>query len=241
MGVTVKAKGMGRSSPSRKVVTNRKGGSFTGYLPSFKNGESTQYESTLEDDYAYLLGADPDVKWFREQPPPITWTDGVSWFTSWFDFEVHLWSGKVYVTEIKPYRKVVKRGLVELFGFARETVRRTTWDGVHTYDDLELWTERELRVEPRLMNAKLLVRSQTTYSDPSHELAMLSAISDMRRTSDTTTIRRLRSASGLDRVGGNGAKQGYWWVIRMIARGDLIPVDPTQALDDFAVVRFAVR
>jgi hypothetical protein len=65
------------------------------------------------------------------------------------------------------------------------------------------------------------------------QLALLSAVSSIRRLSDRATVRELRSASNL-------GPAAYWEVIRMVARGQLIPVDPAALLDDRAVVRFAV-
>jgi hypothetical protein len=225
MSVSNRAQRMGRSIASRRVVTYRSH-HFTGYVPSIKNERMIQYESILERDYIQLIESDLDVVGYTEQPTPLTWSDGVENYTTTFDFEVKRVDGRLYLVEVKPLSKVIKYGLDELYGFARAAAIASK------YSNLELWTDREIRAMPRLLNAELLVAASTTFRDDEVQHKMRSAVLDLQRLSDRTTIGGLRLAAGL----GNAA---YWAIIRMIAGGELIPINPSAALDDDAVVRFA--
>lgn len=225
MSVQTRAMHIGRSDASRKVVTYRSG-HFTGFVPSRKNKDMVQYESILERDYIMLLEADGDVARYTEQPAAIEWSDGVDFHTTTFDFCVTLSSGKRYLVEVKPLAKVVKYGLDELYGYARAAAKD------QGYDDLELWTDRELKAEPRLLNAVLVASATTTFESADVQLALLTAIREIRRITSRVTVRELRAASKL----GDAA---YWAIVRMVARGQLIPAHRTAPLDDTAVLMFA--
>jgi hypothetical protein len=225
MTVVNRARHMGRSVATRKVVTYRSG-HFTGYVPSTKNGRMIQYESILERDFIQLIEADRDVVSYSEQPTPLEWSDGYEFFKTTFDFCVERSDGRRYLVEVKPLSKVIKYRLDLLYGFARAAAKEAG------YDEFELWTDRELKAMPRLLNAELQVASATTFEDESCLLTMLSTASELRRRSDRTTVREMRAASNL----GHAA---YWAVIRMVARGQLVPLDPTAPLDDSAVLIFA--
>jgi hypothetical protein len=216
---------MGRSIASRKVVTYRSG-HFTGFVPSSKNSRMIQYESILERDYIQLVESDRDVVGYSEQPTPLDWSNGVEFFETTFDFRVERTDGRTYLVEVKPLSKVIKYRLDLLYGFARAAAK------AKGYDDFELWTDRELKALPRLGNAELLVSSLTTFEDQATMLAIHSAVSEIGKCSDRATIRELRSVSNL------GA-EGYWAVVRLVARGQLIPLDPLAPLDDAAVLLIA--
>lgn len=225
MSVQTRATHIGRSDATRKVVTYRSG-HFTGFVPSRKNEDMVQYESILERDYIQLLESDPGVLKYSEQPKPLRWSDGEHSYVTTFDFVVTRRDKTRYLAEVKPLTKVIKYKLDELYGYARAAAIA---DG---YGDFELWTDREIRAMPRLGNAELIVSSATAFSELAFELALLTAIDSMRRHSDRATIRELRAASKLGQV-------GYWQIIRMVARGQLIPVDATASLDDRAILMFA--
>jgi hypothetical protein len=225
MAAVNRAGRMGRSVSSRQVV-NYRSGHFTGYVPSLKNNRMIQYESILERDYIMLIEADLDVVAYSEQPEALKWSDGKAFYMTTFDFCVTTSVGKEYLVEIKPLAKVIKYQLDVLYGYARAAAKN------QGYDDLELWTDRELKAAPRLLNAELVAAGATTFESAETEIALLTAISAIRRISDRATVRELRAASNL------GAA-AYWAVIRMVARGQLIPVDRTAALDDRAVLMFA--
>jgi len=225
MSVANRALKMGRSESTRKVVTYRSA-HFTGYVPSVKNNRMIQYESILERDYIKLIEADRDVVGYNEQPKALTWSDGIDFYTTTFDFSVTTSASKKYLVEIKPLAKVIKYQLDVLYGYARAAAK------TKGYDDLELWTDRELKAAPRLLNAELVSSGATTFESAETQRALLTAISAIRRISDRATVRELRAASNL------GAA-AYWAVIRMVARGQLIPVDRTVPLDDRAVLMIA--
>lgn len=218
MSVKNRAMKMGRSIASRKVVTYRSG-HFTGFVPSSKNNRMIQYESILERDYIQLVESDLGVVRYTEQPTPLTWSDGFDDYTTTFDFEVERADGRRYLVEVKPISKVIKYRLDLLYGFARAAAK------AKEYDEFELWTDRELKALPRLANAELLVSSVTTFEDQATVLAIRDAVSEIGNHSDRATIRELRSAANL------GAK-GYWAVIRLVAQGQLSPLDPLAPFDD---------
>ncbi|RQH12666.1 TnsA endonuclease N-terminal domain-containing protein [Bradyrhizobium sp. RP6] len=224
MSVQTRAMHIGRSDASRKVVTYRSG-HFTGFVPSRKNKDMVQYESILERDYIQLLESDPDVLKYSEQPKALRWSDGVQNYKTTFDFVVTRRDGTKYLVEVKPLAKVIKYKLNELYGYARAAAI------AKGYSDLELWTDREIRAMPRLGNAELIVSSETGFREQAFELALFTAIASMRRHADRATIRELRAASKL----GTAA---YWQIIRMVARGQLIPADATAPLDDRAILMF---
>lgn len=186
-----RARHMGRSVATRKVVTYRSG-HFTGYVPSMKNDRMVQYESILERDFTQLLEADGEVAGYSEQPTPLEWTDGYEFFKTTFDFCVQRHDGRRYLVEVKPLSKVRKYRLDLLYGFARAAAKQAG------YDEFELWTDRELKAMPRLLNAELQVAAATTFEDQSVLLTMLSTASELRRVSDRTTVREMRAASNLD-------------------------------------------
>ena len=225
MTVVNRARHMGRSVATREVVTYRSG-HFTGYVPSIMNGRMVQYESILERDFIQLIESDRGVVGYSEQPPPLEWTNGYEFFTTTFDFCVERNDGRRYLVEVKPLSKVMKYRLDLLYGFARAAAKQAG------YHEFELWTDRELKAMPRLLNAELMVAGTTTFKDKSSFLTMLSIATKLRRLSDRTTVRAMRAASSL----GHAA---YWAVIRMVACGQLVPADPAAPLDDNAVLMFA--
>jgi hypothetical protein len=222
MSVKNRALKMGRSVSSRKVVTYRSG-HFTGYVPSVKNERMIQYESILERDYIQLIETDREIISYSEQPVPLKWSDGIDHFVTTFDFKVERDGGREYLVEVKPLARVIKYRLDELYGYARAAAK------AEGYDDFELWTDRELKALPRLPNAELLTSSKTTFEDQGAELAIQSAVSAIGKKSRHTTIRELRSVSKL-------GSRAYWSVIKMVARGELVPVDPAAPLDDNAIM-----
>ncbi|ABE37264.1 hypothetical protein RPD_0024 [Rhodopseudomonas palustris BisB5] len=221
MVVRNKAAKITRSDATRRVVTYRSG-HFTGYVASRKSSTVVQYESILERDFIYLLETDRDVLWFSEQPAPLKFSDGIAHHTWTLDFEIERSSGR-YLVEVKPLSKVKKYRLDVIYGFARAAAKASG------YQNLELWTDRELKALPRLPNAEILVGSDTTYHDPAYDLALLSTIAEIAKVSERTTVRELRSLSRLGPL-------SYRAVMRQIAIGGLIPADSTVFLGDDAIL-----
>jgi hypothetical protein len=208
---------MGRPVATRKVVTYRRD-NFTGFVPSRKNGRMVQHESLLERDYIQLLESDPGVIACSEQPIPLKRSDGVNSYETTFDFSVTGSFGRKYLGEIKPLSKVIKYGLDVCT--ATHGLRQRAKDTMIS------------NCGPNGRSERCRGSATPSCSSPS-QLALLSAVNSIRRLSDRATIRELRSASNL-------GPAAYWEIIRMVARGQLIPVDPTAPLDDRAVVRFAM-
>lgn len=222
MAVVNNAHYVGRSEASRKVVTHRKM-NFTGWVFSKKNECLVAYESLLERDYIQLVEVDPNVKSYREQPEPLTWSDGHDTYRTTFDFAVTRHDGARYLVEIKPFAKVVKYGLDELYGFVRHAAKRQGYDG------FELWTDREIRATPRLGNAELLVSANTAAIDRTDEMTMQICVRLLRKNAARVSIGELRASSGL-------GPKAYWQILRMVAAGQLVPADRSAALNDAAVL-----
>jgi len=154
--------------PVRKVVT-RSGKRFRGKFPSRKLGRMVQWESLLERDAILILEHRPDVDWYEEQPSEEIYYDayGTAWrYTP--DFGVRLTNGSEFHIEVKPLGKLVdvdlchKLALIELR--YKETGRR-----------FEIWTEREIRADPRFSTLRTIHRARVRLDnfDTEQQLAQL--------------------------------------------------------------------
>lgn len=224
MPTITRARHIGRSTSTRKVVTYRSG-HFTGFVPSQKNGRVIKYESILERDYIQLVEADPEIESYTEQPEAIEWSDGIDTFKTTFDFAVEHVGGARHLIEVKPLSKVTKYRLDLLYGFARAAALK------NKYAEFELWTDRELKAAPRLGNAELAVSAVTTTYDPDLLRQLLTAIRQISATTDRMTLRELRSTCGESKD-----RRFYWPIVALVAKGSLVPADPCAPLDDRAVL-----
>lgn len=226
MDIRTRAEAVDPSNASRNVVTGSRD-NFTGYFPSRKNGKLIQYESLLEQRMVRLMEADRNIIKYTDQPDAMEWLDGsYRKRRSTFDFEYRSVDGSKTIVEVKPWARVLKKGLLEEFAFARFELGRQGYN-------FELWTDRELNAGVRLANAEILSSSDTAFSSDELLLRLRSLIFQL---GDRATVAQLRH--GVD--GAEGTNFAWWGIARLIARGEFVLCSPNAPLDDHAAVA-AVR
>lgn len=174
---------------------------------------SAQFESLLESDFLSLLDADPRVHSFACQPHrKVIRTDvhcgGASQRREYTpDFVVKFRDGRVFVVEIKAAYFAEQARWRDLEPIIAKAYRED--DGVNFI----VFTEREIRLEPRLSNAKTMLRHRFSPKDDGTEFA----IRDLLAGSGGMSIGELASAlSEHDNVAVN---QAFGAVMRLGLKG----------------------
>lgn len=146
---------------ARTVIT-RRGRRFRGYFPSPKLGRMVAWESLLERDAILLLECSQGVVFYREQPTLIEYADGERLGMYYPDFEVTREDGDLLHLEIKTSAELAKPEVGSRFRAIAAHYRRQQ-------RDFRIATEREIRREPLLTNARTLayVAGRTGKSLPS--------------------------------------------------------------------------
>lgn len=181
-------------APARRVVTGRRTGSLTGHHPSRKMGATISFESLLESDGIAVLETDPDVVAYWTQPETMTWRepDGrVRRYTP--DVLVQMRSRREY-REIKPATRLRRdpslagrRGRIEAECRAR--------GATHV-----VWTDADIRREPRLSNARAIIAARRTpIRSPADERLLAcagaaSTVAELARVSGVPVEAALRGA-----------------------------------------------
>lgn len=198
--------------PVRKVVT-RSGKGFRGKFPSRKMGCVLQWESLHERDALLICEYTPGIKAYEHQPSEEIFYDEAGKAQRYFpDLKVTFESGDVVWVEVKPSEKLEdpktarKYALVAQY-FSQQQRR------------FEIWTEREIRREPRFSTIKEIHRSRSRFG------VDLTSVARLR--DSTRQQHRLRDAD--EALGGRAN------VLRLIALGEL-RVDVTEPLNDHALV-----
>jgi len=137
-----------KNSRMRKVV-KRSNYRVTGKYPSWKMNRMIQWESTLERDFFYLLDADPTVIAFHEQPACIYYDWCGERRKHYPDVLVEYADHKVLL-EVKPKNKIDEHM------FERTRYLKSEIDEPQLVYDMI--TEEDIRQDPLLPNAKLLLR-----------------------------------------------------------------------------------
>jgi hypothetical protein len=211
---------MNRSIPGDKTTPQLRS-NFTGLFPSGKNDRLISYRSLLERDFIVLLEDDRDVSSFSERPDRLEWSDGCAPRETICEFGYqHAFRGRV-LAAVKPSATLAKYELAELFDLARPYAREAG------YAALEVWTEKEIRVTPRLANAEMRVFQQTPNRNDAHVLAARTAMLDG---GGRMPIGELRDRSNL-------GEDAYRTILRLVADGVFHPEDPDALLDDHAMLR----
>jgi hypothetical protein len=210
----------------RNVVSGRRY-TFTGYVPSSKEGNDFRqiaYESLLERDFIQILEDDEDVASYQDRSEAVVWTDTEGCKRRYLpDFDILMKNGKRVCVEVKPFGRIVRKGLVPHY----ERIGRHAVEGGR-FDHFEIWTEFEIRGRDALYNAELrnvgrLNRGGSALS-PS-----LSVAGAMRTSGGRSTLGDLRRLSGLP-------NDSFWAVIGSLAGREIHLEDPLRAIDDDSVV-----
>jgi hypothetical protein len=189
------------------------------------NYRMVRYDGVLSCDFIICLEDDPSVVSYWEKPGEFRWTDGLRWKRYTPDYAVVLNDNRRIGVEVRPIKSVVKSRFLEKLPFIRRAAL------ANGYDDFELWTEQEIRVQPRLANAALIASSRSFLADEAalHRMRLV-----IRESGGRGGVRHLRQASGL----GN---QAFRTIVRLIGLGDLRMVDASIPLDDHAAVEIPSR
>jgi hypothetical protein len=214
---------MNRSIPGDKTTPQLRS-NFTGLFPSSKNERLISYRSLLERDFIVLLEDDRKVSSYSERPDPFEWSDGCARETICEFAYQHAVRGRILAV-VKPASTLAKHELIEIFDLARPHARKAG------YADIEVWTEKEVRVTPRLANAEMRVFQQTPNRDDAHVLAARTAMLDG---GGRITIGELRDRSNL-------GQDAYRTILRLVADGVFHSEDPDALLDDHAMLRAKSR
>lgn len=136
--------------PARKVVTGRRTGALTGYHPSRKMGAPVPFESLLELDALVLLEVDWKVVQFATQPVTFQWRDAgrVRRYTP--DLLVVTALGRTF-REVKPARRLARDPVL------RGRRERIEAECAALGADFEVWTDKDIRREPRLSNSRAVL------------------------------------------------------------------------------------
>lgn len=134
--------------PARHVVTPT-GGIVRGKFPSSKACRMISFEELLERDALYLFEFSPQIKDIHQQPFKFFYpcAGRVRRYTP--DFELGLVNGDHLIVEIKPSKVLAKPAIAEKISAVRAAM---TQQGRR----FMVLTEKEIRLEPRLENLKVL-------------------------------------------------------------------------------------
>ncbi len=145
-----------------------------GYFYSFRRDEMIPYRGTLAFDFLVLAEAHPDTLRIDTRPPPIPWWDGDGWTDYYPRYVVTLRHGDVPGS--------VRRIDVEvLYSFELER-RKAEFDAIRCeatqqFRAFEWFTEKDLRVEPRLTNAKTILQYAGPDQAPEDAVATVRQVS----------------------------------------------------------------
>lgn len=208
---------------------------FSGYAPTAKcrdglNDESRPgsvfYAHTLERDYICLLEDDPAVTAYTTRPASVSWRFGGKCISTTCEFAVRKGGSQWRLAAVKPKALIERYNLLALYALMRESARE------QGYTDLQVLTEAEIRIQPRLANAEL--RQFQALPRSAHHRDVRFAQTKMatyalEAIGQPVSVGRLRHACGL----GDTAYRAILGAIQE----DMIDTEPEVLLDDHAIVR----
>lgn len=136
--------------PARKI-TNHGREVVTGGFASFKNNRTVKWESQIERDLLYLLEFDDSIQSYFSQAVRISYTFQGKLHHHYPDIEVTRKDGSIDYYEVKPFDKTQND---EFKAKSKIIADRLAKQG-HGY---RVITEREIRVDPKFNNYKILYR-----------------------------------------------------------------------------------
>ncbi len=148
--------------PVRRITNG--GRKVIGKFPSIKTRKMHWYESLLERDFHYLLEIDPDVLSYDTQPLKIEYL---------LDGKIHKYTPDVRVirrnrgqiVEVKNEEKARKEEYVKLFRKVGPICKREGYQFV-------VVTDKDIRVQPRLNNVKLIYKYAKTRVTTEHQILL---------------------------------------------------------------------
>lgn len=146
----------------RKITNGGK--KVIGKFPSSKMGKMVWWESQVERDYLYLLEFDPDVISYEEQPLKISYC---------LDGKAHLYTpdlrvvrhGKKQIVEVKDDKNAHKEEWARLFQTVAPICQREGYE-------YTVVTDRDIRVQPRLDNLKLIYKYAKAVVTTEHQILL---------------------------------------------------------------------
>lgn len=142
----------GAEQPARRIVTGRRN-RCVGTFPSRKINRLVEFESMLELDAITIVEADPAVLGFLAQPRTMKWRDADGRARRYTpDLLVRTALGDAY-REVKPARRLERdpslKGRIDTIKACCQA------EGAI----FETWSDIDIRREPRLSNARLIVNA----------------------------------------------------------------------------------
>lgn len=151
---------------ARKIINYYGRKSIIGKFASLKNKSTIYFESLLEQDFIYLLETDITIISYASQPLTVEYFAQGKTRKYTPDFIVRT-SNMTEIVEVKPKKYLDK--YVPLYEAVRPVFFERGWD-------FRVITEENIRLEPRLYNAKLLCRYANYQVNPNHYAACMSII-----------------------------------------------------------------
>ena len=209
---------------------------FTGLLPAAKalrdlakpkdRWLEVPYENRLERDFMVLLEADKNVAAYTPLPKPLGFKADGQFFQAQLEFCFVRSDRSRVLAAVKSKTKLAKYDLKELY----EVLTPIAWK--QQAAELEVWTEAEVRRQPRLANAEALVFQRASHpaGDKQREFTNTLGLSQaLAQRGGIMSIGELREKSGL-------GDQAWRAILTSIENGYLRPCKPTELLDDYALV-----
>lgn len=195
-----------------------------GKFPSLKTGKMIMWESQLERDYLYLVEFDPDVVSCQEQPLAVRYfNDDDKEFHRYVpDFHLIRKNGKEQIIEVKDEERALSKEYQDIF---RRVIPIFHREG---YEFLVV-TEKQIRIQPRLCNVKLLQRYAKVPIENKHAIVLNRLFSNQKEFALSEVINQLAPR-------GISSQEVY-----SLIRHGLLKVDITKKIESNSLVQFALK
>ena len=142
----VRANRRHRDDPDRRLA-------HQGWFYSWRNRDMLPYRGTLALDFLTLAESHPRVHHIHTKPRPIDWWDGVAWQSFVPRYAVVLKTAARGVTRVVDVEVIFQ----EEYDRDRAKYRRIKREARRDGRVFLVFTERKIRLEPRLTNAQLVL------------------------------------------------------------------------------------
>lgn len=161
--------------------------SCSGWYQSLKCGVQLPFESLLERDLMVLQDIDPEVGAFTLKPDTLIWSDGGRELRYTPDFQVITRNGRVV------YREAMSQRKLDADPSLKGRRSRITEACAARGASFEVWTETEIRKQPRLANCAR-IRAAVAFLTPTNLSIVRTALAAGRPVS----LGALQAALGLN-------------------------------------------